>query len=164
MKRYKFLLTLIFVTFVLLLSACDTTETEETNGSLYIKFINDSTSVVTITSLMTQPMGVAGEANSEPTGDWSGDQLKSDQKVAPGEHIFLTLKIRNTEWVRIRLGVDDGSGREILLHEQPNYQESDISITHWGSDERTFSIEISKNIGNGNYYVSGWMDMAGIEG
>ena len=168
MQYYRFLSSLkqfqifTFIALLFFIQACETTEVESKPETLYVKFENNPNSVVTITSILIQHMGKAGESTT-PSGDWSSNIIKDDEKIEPGQHLFFTLEIPNLHWVRYRLGVDDGTGQEIFLHEQPNYQESDLPITHWGGDDRTVTVEIRKNETSGMYYVGSWMESVGIE-
>jgi len=159
--KSSIILHLIFVGFLFSLSACDKAVEETKTETLYVKFVNDSASVATITSIMVQAMGKAGDAGT-PSGDWSGNVIEKNQTIAPGEFVFFTLEIPNLHWVRYRLGVDNGSGQELLLHEQSNYQEMNLPITHWGGDERTASTTVLKSLTTENYYTSGYSDWAGI--
>lgn len=161
--RNNFSLKLVLLGFIFLIAACDKAVDEDEPETLYVKFINESESVATITSIMVQAMGEAGESTSTPIGDWSGNVIENNQTIAPGEFVFFTVEIPNLHWVRYRLGVDNGSGEEILLHEQTNYEESNLPITHWGGDERTVSTTVLKHETTGFYYTSGYSDWAGIE-
>ncbi|MDA3860673.1 MAG: hypothetical protein PF445_05560 [Melioribacteraceae bacterium] len=170
MKSIKLLLNLkvislfMFIGILFSLTSCDVVDPEEeitVPDSLYVQFNSDSSSVVTITSIMVLAMGEAPDSN--PTGDWSGDILADNQKIEAGQNTYFKLEIPNLHWVRYRLGVDDGSGIEIFLQDQPNYDGGDLPITHWGSDDRTVSVTIKKNPNNGEYYIGSWSDFAGID-
>lgn len=163
MKRI-YLFTLIC--FGLLIISCGLLEKEDNETPpepdiLFVQFENEASSVATITSIIVQPMGKAGTMQGEPVGDWSKDVLKSGEKIAPGQKVNFTLEIPNLHWVRYRLALDDGNGGEFWMHEQKNYSESNLPITHWGSDDRTCYVRISKN--NETYYIQGWGDNAGIQ-
>jgi len=154
--------TSLLILLLLIITACDTTETKDAHDSLYVKFINDSTSVTTITSIYVQPMGAASESKT-PQGDWSGNVLEANQTIAPGQSVNFTLPIPNLEWSRYRLGILNESGKEIMMDEQPNYPEGDLPITHWGSDERTVNVDIQKSYDGSIYVVRSWSECAGIE-
>ena len=168
MKYYRSFLNLeqfqliLFIILFFLLPACDTTDVNKEPETLYVKFENDPSSVVTIISIEIQAMGKAGESTA-PSGDWSNNIISDNETIVPGQHLFFTLEIPNLHWVRYRLGIEDDSGQEILLYEQPNYQESNLPITHWGGDDRTVRVEIRKDENSGFYYIGGWMDSVGIE-
>lgn len=158
--------------FIVLLSlvipcfqGCDslTDSDEEKNDKLYIKFINEAASQYTITTIQLQPMGKAGEA-STPSGTWSDNILTNGKTIAPGAHEFFNLTIENMHWNQYRLGVDDGTGNEIMLHTQEGYDPLwELPITHWGSDERTVSVTVRYDETSGQITVSGYSDFAGIE-
>ncbi len=54
-------------------------------------------------------MGKASESTT-PTGSWSANILKANQKIAPGGSVFFTLKIPNLHWARYHLGIIDENG------------------------------------------------------
>ena len=164
--KFKTVLLFLLVGTLFCLTSCDTAvdpdEDEAVTDTLFVKFVNDANSVATITFFSYQTLGKASESTS-PTGDWSGNILSTNQKVAPGGSVFFTLKIPNLHWVRYHLGIDDSSGNQILLHEQDNYQESNLPVTHWGGDTRTISTKIMKHDVTGSYYSSGYSDWVGID-
>lgn len=138
---------------------------DDEKGSLYVKFMNNETSVRSITTIELRPRGAAGvmpEDADEP-GQWGDDILAAGESIAPGQHKFFTLNIPNGEWSEYRLGVDDGAGGEILLHEQTGYASGDYPITHWGGDDRTVYVTLSYDESNDRVYVSGWGDNVGIQ-
>jgi len=146
---------------------CDVLETAEEEDTkitdtLFVKFVNDANSVASVNYFSYQKMGKASESTT-PDGDWSGNMITNNTIVAPGGYVFFTLKIPNLHWARYRLGVVDTLGNQILLHEQPNYQEANTPVTHWGADTRTISTTIYKSETTGNYYTSGYSDWAGID-
>lgn len=156
-------LVYLSLTIVLSLWGCSSpTDSEEEN--LYVKFINDASSLYEITNIQLQAMGVSGDGVGTPSGIWSENILKDGKTIAPGNHEFFTLDIPNQHWSQYRLGVDDGKGNEIMLHLQEGYiGQWTPSITHWGSHERTVSVHIAYNQSVGFIYVSGYMDNAGID-
>ncbi len=162
----KFLL--IFMIFLVVLSGCDqlTGTKEDEPETLYVKFINDSTSTHTITVIQLMAMGKSDNNSSIPDSVWSDNILKDGEKVAAGEHRFFTLEIPNLHYSVYRLGVDDGNGNEIMLHEQEGYEQETPftpTITHWGSDERTATVSIDFNNEKKVIYIAGYGDWAGIE-
>jgi len=163
---YKTTISLFLLSiFVLLLTSCDllTNKDDEQDDKLYVKFINAQSSLYTITNIQLQPMGKAGET-SQPSGTWSDNILTNGATITPSGHEFFDLDIPNLNWSQYRLGVDDGSGNEIMLYLQPGYQSQwELPITHWGSDERTVSVTISYNASTELIYVTGYFDSAGIE-
>jgi hypothetical protein len=147
------------------LSSCDDSSSKDDskNDSLYVKFTNESASLYTITTLETRNRG-AVDSGDEPSSTWSDNILQGGQRLAPGESIFFTLKLPSGEWAEYRLGVDDGTGREVMLYDQPNYDGfRDLPITHWGSDERTVSVTITYDEATRTISVTGWSDWSGIE-
>ncbi|QKG79477.1 hypothetical protein [Tenuifilum thalassicum] len=162
MKNLK---VLVIVGFLLpLFSSCDSLVNDETtNDSLYVKFINDSASLYTITTIEIRNRG-AVDGSQEPIGTWSSNVLQAGQKLVPGESTYFTLKLPNGEWAEYRLGVDGGTGNEVMLYDQPNYNGfRDLPITHWGSDERTVSVAITYDETTNTISVTGWSDWSGIE-
>ena len=146
--------------------SCSSPTDSDKHDTLYVKFTNESTSAYTITNIQLQAMGKAGDSVATPSGVWSANILTDGKTIAPGAHEFFTLDIPNLHWSQYRLGVSDGSGGEIMLHEQEGYENEIIfnpSITHWGSDERTVSVTIVSNPSTGVIYISGYSDFAGID-
>ncbi len=161
MKKLFFLFFALFFGLSAGFLSCENNDDNDKNESLYVKFINNADSEYTITRIEVQPMGIASESN-EPTGEWSENVLTGGETIAPGGHVFFTLPIPNLNWSRYRLGVDDGQGNEILLYEQEGYNEGNLPITHWGSDERTVTITIYLNSSTSIISISAWGDNAGI--
>jgi len=146
------------------LVSCDllSNDDKKKDDKLHVKFINEAASTYTITTIQLQAMGKSGET-PEPSGVWSDNILENGQTIAPGEHEFFNLKIPNLHWSEYRLGVDDGNGNEIMLHQQQNYQAQwQPSITHWGSDDRTAGVTVLYDQNAGLIYISGYSDFAGI--
>ena len=152
-----------------LVAGCDSSTGPEENGGtaerLYVKFENSGASAFPITEVQLMPMGPAGSAPDEPSGEWGENVLPADTRLAPGEHIFLTLPIPNLHWSQYRLGVVDEEGNQLMLHRQPGYSEDAMlgSITHWGSHERTVEVTVARDQSSGLIVISGWSDFAGIE-
>lgn len=164
-KREFFLSVLILFFAFMLFSGCEDSSTDPDESApklLKVKFENDSSSEYTITKLLVQPMGKSQESN-DPVGEWSSNVLPEGTRLAPGQYVTFNLEIPNLHWSRYRIGVDDGNGNEIMLHEQNNYQESDLPITHWGSDERTVGVTVIHHDASGLVIVTGWSDFAGID-
>ncbi len=74
------------------------------------------------------------------------------------------MDIPNSNYAYYRLTVDNGSGRDVYLHDQLDYEKSfDGTITHWGGDDRTVELIIVWD----EYYelinVTMWSDWVGID-
>ncbi len=168
LSNLKIALLFLFVAILFSLTSCDSVvdsdEEEKVTDTLFVKFVNNvnSDSVATVTYFSYQTMGKTNESTT-PTGDWSGNILANNQTIAPGGSAFFTLRIPNLHWARYHLGIDDGSGNEILLHEQSGFQETNLPVTHWGGDTRTISTKIMKSDTSNFYYTSGYSDWVGID-
>lgn len=133
--------------------------------SLYVKFINDSRSVVSIYSISVMNMGAVQSGKGASTiseGSWSANLISGGAVIAPGGHQFFTLNIAPGDYAQYRIGVVAPGGQQILLHEQSGYQGENPPITHWGGDDRTVSVTVWKNEPTGQYYIAGWSDFVGI--
>ncbi len=130
---------------------------EKTTEKLQVKFINEAASQYTITNIQVRPRGSA-QNTTEPTEPWSGNILSENTQIAPGESVFFDLEIPNLHWDQYRLLVDDGKGNIVLVGEN-----SELPITHWGSNERTVGVTILYNTDSNSIWVSGWSDFAGID-
>lgn len=136
---------------------------EEEEDTLYVKFMNESASQYTITTIQIRPRGPVMEEQT-PTENWSSNLLTANQTIPPGGHVFFTLDIPSGHWSEYRLGVDDGEGNQIMLHEQTNYSGMDnLPITHWGGDTRTVSPTIVWSNDANMIVVTGWSDWTGID-
>ena len=94
------------MTFGLIISSCDipTGNDSKSNDTLYVKFLNSSSSQFVITDIQLIAMGRADSENSTPIGEWSNNILPDGKTLAPGEYEFFTLDIPirtlvNTDWV-----------------------------------------------------------------
>lgn len=164
--RSAFVFTTLILLSIVILTACDSStdsNEEDVVEMLEVKFINSAESDYTITTVEVQPMGKSQESTT-PTGDWSDNVLPAGTPLAPGESATFDLPIPNLHWSRYRLGVLNGEGAEIMLHEQTGYQEGDLPITHWGSDERTVEVTVVQHQSSDLIYVTGWSEFAGIDG
>ena len=95
------------------ITSCESsTEPEDIQDLLEVRFTNDSESTFSISYIQLQPMGKAGES-TEPTGDWSGNILTDCKRLAPGEYETFNLDIPNLNWSRYRLGVINEEGNEM---------------------------------------------------
>jgi hypothetical protein len=153
---------MLFFNFI----ACSSPTDSDKHNTLYVKFLNEPASDYTITTIQLQAMGKADDTGVTPSGIWSANILTDGKTIAPGAHEFFTLDIPNLHWSQYRLGVSDGNGGEIMLHEQEGYEDEILwtpSITHWGSDERSASVTIVSNPYTGVIYISGYSDFAGID-
>ena len=160
MKKLTIFLILVF-SFV---SGCDESSTPSKNKTdFYVKFQNLSTSWFTISSIELQAMGKVG-VDDKPQGDWSDNILKNGKRIAPGQHEFFYLEIPNLHSSACRLGVIDSAGVEIFLHQQNNFTQDWVnSITHWGGDTRTVSVELIRNPLSNLISIKSWSDWVGIE-
>jgi len=159
-----FLAALISV-FIISLFGCDlvnNSSDDKKEDLLYVQFSNDSSSAYIITSIELQDMGVAGEA-PEPSGTWSENVLDEGTEITPNGLQYFYAEIPNLHWCKYRLTVKGSHGSIIKLYQQAGYVDQEMSITHWGSDERTVSAVIVKNPITGLIEISGWSDFAGIE-
>jgi len=160
-KYFKpFYLTLALLLFFTA-TGCDAI-TSDDDTSFQVKFENSQYSEYSITSIQVQEMGHV--ENSQPSGTWSGNILPSGTSIAPGEYVFFELNIPNGHYDVYRIGVNDGTGNQLMLHEQTGAGNwSNPTITHWGADNRTCSATLKLNPSSGLIYISGWSDNAGIE-
>ena len=158
-------IALFMVLSISVFSACSliTDPDDDKKDKLNVKFLNDSDSQYTITTIELQDMGVAGET-SEPSGTWGSNILNSGERIAPSDSVYFNLDIPQSHWSAYRLGVDRGDGTEVMLHEQVNYESwTTPSITHWGSDDRTVSVTLVYDQSTQLIQWSGWSDFAGID-
>lgn len=157
---------LIILFSILLMGSvgCDLLVNEDDSKTdlLHVMFSNDSSSTYTITSIQLQAMGKADQP-AEPSGEWGENILPAGTRLAPGSYTFFDLEIPNLHWSQYRLGVDDGNGNNVILPEQPGYDQTELPITHWGSDDRTVSVTLVYNPYSKLIEWSGWTDFAGIE-
>lgn len=100
MKNFNsFAQFLFFLVLFALLQGCSEKETETPvtpNQSLYVKFFNDSRSVVSLYSLSVMNMGAvsSGKTSLKPSdGAWSDNLLSNGTTIAPGGYVFFTLNI-----------------------------------------------------------------------
>ncbi|MGE4289592.1 MAG: hypothetical protein AB7E36_12975 [Salinivirgaceae bacterium] len=163
MKKSVFSLSLWMFTILFAMISCeilpdnDEPQEEETVAKLYVKFMNEAASEYTITNLQVRPRGSA-QTSTEPTEPWSGNILPESTRIEPGAHVFFELEIPNLHWSQYRLLVDDGSGNIVLVGE-----DSELPITHWGSDDRTVGVTLKYDEYSQSIWVSGWSDFAGID-
>ena len=148
--------------FAFSFSGCEKTPKEEEEDGLYVKFMNETTSQYTITTIQIRPRGPVVEEQT-PTNNWGQNLLTNGETIAPGDHVFFTLDIPSSHWSEYRLGVDDGNGNEIMLHTQENYSSYELPITHWGGDTRTVSVTIVTDQYSGQIITSGYSDWVGID-
>jgi len=156
----KILLKTSFLLLILLLIVgC-----AEDKSSLEVKFTNDSTSQYTISSIELMDMGSASAGESKASGVWSSNIIKDNKTIAPGESLFFTLDIPSGDYSQYRLGVIDDNGNSIMIHEQEGYQGGmEPTITHWGGDDRSVSVNIQKDQSSGLIVIRGFSDWVGIE-
>ncbi len=157
---------LILPAFFLLssMSGCDKDEAEdpvEPNDVLHVEFRNDSDSDVSITILQIRPHGNAGEPDSGPTGDWTGNIFPAGTVLASGQSVNIDLSIPNLYWSEYRLGILLDDGTTFMLHEQEGWNDqTGPPITHWGSDSRMVYVTVKYNEDIGIYVIRGWGDNA----
>lgn len=152
-----FLLLPLFTVFV----GCE--EEEEPEDTLYVKFINMPESEYTITGIRLLNMGEAG-VQEEPAGEFGNNILKNGATIAPGEYKFFTLDIPSSNYAYYRLTVDNGSGTQIYLYDQEEYEATwDGPITHWGSDERQVEVTVGLDVSSGLIVVKAWAEWSWIE-
>lgn len=169
LNRIYLKIFIIFPLFFILLAGCDQlTDSNDELETLYVKFMNDSTSTHTITTIQLMAMGKVDDDMAVVDSVWSSDILKEGETIAPGEHRFFTLEIPNLHSSIYRLGVDDGKGNEVFIDEQPDYNEDNVfvftpTITHWGSEERTVTVRLAYYAEKNIIYIGGYGDFAGIE-
>ncbi len=164
MKISKLLFyTALMVVATTMTVSCEDVDNSKTNDSLKVKFINSNESTYTITTLQVRNRGSVDQQLT-PTAPWSANVLKNGERIAPGEHIIFTLDLPEGQWAEYRLGVDNGSGEEVMLYDQPDYDGfTNLPITHSGINERTVSVTITYKSSNQTIIVSGWLDIAGID-
>lgn len=163
MKKSVFNLPIWMFTILFAMISCeilpenDEPQEDEPVSKLYVKFINESASEYTITNLQVRPRGSA-QTSTDPTEPWSGNILPESTRIEPGTHVFFELEIPNLHWSQYRLLVDDGTGTIVVVGEN-----SELPITHWGSDDRTVGVTLKYDEYSKNIWVSGWSDFAGID-
>lgn len=155
MARRASILLVIFALLQVTFTSC---EKEEKEDKLSVKFLNESASTYTITSIKIRNRGKV-DLQSEPTSEWSSNLLNIGETLAPGEFINFELNIPSGEWAEYQLGVDNGSGVEVMLYDQPNYDGfTNLPITHWGGDKRLVTVTIIYDEDTDTITVSGWTD------
>lgn len=83
-------------------------------------------------------------------------------KNCSGRLYFLELDIPSGHHDIYRVGVDAGSGNEVMLHEQSGFDAwTEPTINHWGGDDRTSEITIGYNENTGLITIAGWSDHVG---
>lgn len=164
MKRRIFLVMFVLALGQVFLSGCDELlDKDDEKDTLYVKFINDESSIYTITNIQIRKRGKVDVTNGI-IGVWSSNLLVGGKVLAPGEHAFFTLDIPSGEWAEYQLGVNNGSGVEVMLYDQQNYSGlSDLPITHWAGDDRTVSVSIGFDQSTQTITVKGWSDWVGID-
>ncbi|MEN9444776.1 MAG: hypothetical protein RIS47_1666 [Bacteroidota bacterium] len=140
--------------------ACELSlEDDADSNSLTVLFENGSDSQYTITGIQLRPRGSMTNL-TVPTTTWTPNIL-NDRSLAPGETIMLDLEIPNREWSQYKLTVVDGNGTSVVVAPSDEAT-NEMSISHWGSDQRTVSVSVKYNTVLKTIYVSGWSDFAGI--
>jgi hypothetical protein len=156
-----FLKTSFLLLFIFILTGCSTSNEDD---SLYVKFENPIENKYTINVIQLMDMGSASANESTPSGVWGENILLDGKVIAPNESVFFTLDIPNGDWSTYRLGIIDENGNSIMLHEQVGYIEGmQPSITHWGGDDRTVSVNIQKDQTTGIITINGYSDWVGID-
>lgn len=163
MKVQQLFLSALVVFSIISLNSCDifsdvaNPENTQTEDLLHVKFTNDSLSLYTITSIELRSRGAVENLDS-PIGEWGDNLLAENQTLIPGATFYFDADIPSGEWSQCRLSIDNGNGSVILIGE-----DSELSITHWGSNDRTVGVVLSYDQYSDNIYVSGWSEWAGIE-
>ena len=161
----KSVLKSLFIILVLsiAISSCDEDSDNLEKDTLYVKFENNNSSEYAIIGIQLLQMGNAGTLD-EPIGAFGVNIIEDGVTIIPGGHAFFTLDISNLHYAYYRLTVDNGTGTNIFLHDQTNYEDSyDGTITHWGGDDRTVSVTIKTNENLDLIYIQSWSDMVGID-
>lgn len=159
-KIVSILLFSIFLLFV----GCKKDDDNPTEDTLYVKFTNSASSTYTISNIQLRARGAAGVVDGTPTSDWGNNILESGKTITPGAHEFFTLDIPSGDWSEYRLGVLDGNGNEIMLHEQTGFSSGyEPSITHWGGDDRSTNVTVIYNQSSSLIYITGFGDWVGID-
>ena len=161
MKLLSLKTTMLLAVLMLGFASCDDVLNPK-DDELFVRFYNESGSNVSITNIQLQPRGSA-TAPDPRTDNWSANILPDGKKLAPGEYFEITLNIPNLEWSEYRLGVDPGTGTELMLYTQENEQYPECPITHWGGDDRTVRVTVVKDDQTGYISVRGWSDWVGID-
>lgn len=158
-------LTLLFFVLSIGMPGCSTQDSNDDDSSsdLYVKFINDNDANITITSIELQAMGDARDSIPTPGGVWSENVLEDGAEIEADSAKYFHADIPNMHWSKYRLAVRDSNGTTINLHEQVGYNEFELPITHWGSDERTVSVRLVQDPSSGFIRASGYMEHAGID-
>lgn len=160
-KRYLFLM-LMSSFFFCSMSGCEKEETEEpviTNDILHVEFQNSEQSDVSITIVEMRAHGNAGEPDEGPIGEWTDNILPTGTVLAPGQSVFMDLRIPNLYWNEYRLGIQLEDGSTIMLHEQEGWIEhTGPPITHWGSHSRMVYVTVKYDDQSGFYHIRGWGD------
>ena len=160
------ILSILFLSITLILFSCEKENNNDnpTEETLYVKFTNSASSTYTISNIQLRARGASGVVDAEPAGDWGSNILESGKTIAPGAHEFFTLSIPNGDWSEYRLGVLDGNGNEIMLHEQVGFSSGfEPSITYWGANDRTTSVSIIFDNTSNLITINGFSDWIGID-
>lgn len=169
MKKSYLAFTISVLFFSVFISACekeDQKDPETNDPKLHVEFTNSSSSEFSINVLQLRAHGKAGEVDSPPTGDWSGNMLPAGVVLAAGETHIMDLSIPNLHWSEYRLGVLDANGNSIMLHEQDGWTNDDAMgtygppITHWGSDNRYVEVTVTYKASVDRIVITGWGDNA----
>lgn len=161
-KPLILLIGLVLISFSFNSCTKTTDEDDPVVGNLHVKFINESASEYTITTIETRSRGLVS-GTDQPIGAWGSNLLVGGLTLAPGASTFFDLPIPNLHWSEYRIGVDNG-GTTVMIEENANVGvDAGYPITHWGSDDRTVGITVKYNAAYDVIYVSGWSDWAGIE-
>lgn len=174
MNRKLTLALLVMISIIF--ASCDeiTSDDDSKNDSsenLYVKFCNPSGSAYTITSIELKTRGAVNSTKSSVindtinlTSDWGNNILPSGVKLAPGKHIYFTLKLPSGHWAQYRVRVDDGKGNIVMLDYQGfSDNKKDLPITHWGGNDRTVKCYISYLNSESRIWIDGYSDWTGIE-
>jgi hypothetical protein len=160
--KTKSLIFALFLLVPLVFISCTKKEDTSSTDNLFVRFENDASSEYTITSIEIRSRGIVDQAD-QPIGNWGSNLLTNGSTIAPGGFTNFTLSIPNSNWSEYRISVDDGNGNTVLVQQNADVGvQSELPITHWGSDSRTVSVIVKYNASYDVIYISGWSDFAGI--
>ncbi|MBX3044740.1 MAG: hypothetical protein KIT33_06210 [Candidatus Kapabacteria bacterium] len=155
----KWHLFVMFSVAVFLTISCNETTSPGSTGNLHVKFENVSGSWYSVTAIEMQPMGKVGD--TIPKGLWSDNIIKG-KKIAPGQTEYFYVNIPSGEWSNCRIGIEDSTGKTIMLHQQEGYHPKwNYSITHWATNKRTVSVAVARDRFSKLIEINYWGDWTG---
>ena len=134
---------------------------ENTTSVLSVVFTNNSDSEYTISSIQTLVMEEAGGEMQDPDGDFSENYLSDGEVIEPGNSYSFEIEMPNLYYSYCKLGVIDENGNTLILTEQENYpNQSEGTITYWGSDKRQVNVTLVKDEYSGIIRPTSWGEWA----